>query len=255
MSREQDIFLQYIATCFKSNFTAGKLVLDVGSYDVVGNNRYLFDKTCEYHGNDVWIGNNVDLVCATAALPLFGPNFDTIVSSGCFEHDPEVKKCFKKIVELLRPGGLFAFTCASTGHPEYGTRRQYPEYSLATKANYEPFRDYYKNLTLNDIEELIPLKAEFCQYAVYSNTKSNQLYFYGIKRNPRRSGVVSVPLYENPNTILVAEYPEPVKPAEKTAENPEPASEREIDKVLSYEQLTEAEKTLVNTYLKSIGQL
>lgn len=81
MNRESDQFLRFCAHYMKPNFTRQKLVLDVGSAEIFGNNRSLFDSSCEYHGNDVVTGKNVDLVYRTAELPFSGPMFDTIVSS------------------------------------------------------------------------------------------------------------------------------------------------------------------------------
>jgi hypothetical protein len=58
----------------------GLQVLDVGSGDINGNNREFFDKTCNYKGNDVFPGRNVDLVYKTKDLPFFKPTFHTIIS-------------------------------------------------------------------------------------------------------------------------------------------------------------------------------
>jgi SAM-dependent methyltransferase len=65
----------------------------------------------------------VTIVSKTSELPFEDHSFQTIVSTECFEHDPEWKASFQKIVSMLKPGGLFAFTCATTGRGEHGTRR------------------------------------------------------------------------------------------------------------------------------------
>jgi cyclopropane fatty-acyl-phospholipid synthase-like methyltransferase len=62
-------------------------------------------------------------VSKTKDLPFGNNTFDTIISSECFEHDPEYKESFIKIYNMLKPDGLFCFTCASTGRNEHGTRR------------------------------------------------------------------------------------------------------------------------------------
>lgn len=41
-----------------NDFFIGKIVLDVGSGDINGNNRFLFEN-CEYNGNDVIQAKNV----------------------------------------------------------------------------------------------------------------------------------------------------------------------------------------------------
>ena len=172
-------FTLFVAAQFPSQFT-GKTVLDVGSGDINGNNGSLFNK-CLYVGNDVYPAPNVTIVSKTSALP-YGPNtFDTIVSTECFEHDPEYEMSFKKIVELLKPGGLFAFTCASTGRPEHGTRSTTPHDSYGTIGNVSGWTDYYKNLTTEDLDAAIDLDSTFSSYASYYCSGPCDLYFWGIK--------------------------------------------------------------------------
>ena len=108
------------------DFFVNKRVLDVGSGDINGNNRYLFNN-CEYIGNDVIQAPNVTIVSKTKDLPFSDGFFDTIVSSECFEHDPEYRESLLKIYDLLKPGGLFFFTVAQTGKPNHGTKRIPPK--------------------------------------------------------------------------------------------------------------------------------
>jgi len=155
-----------------------KNVLDVGGGDINGNNRYLFTE-CSYTANDVVDAPNVTLVCRTKDIPNT-QLFDTIVSSECFEHDPEYKESLLKIYELLKPGGLFAFTCASTGRPEHGTRQFKSGDSYGTVEGIEDMQDYYKNLTMDDIMEVLSVDLfDDCEFTY--NPKSCDLYFYGIK--------------------------------------------------------------------------
>lgn len=161
-------------------FFMNKKVLDVGSGDINGNNRILFDN-CEYEGNDVFQAKNVTIVSKTSALPFPDNTFDTIISTECFEHDPEYTASFQKILNMLKPGGLFVFTCASIGRPEHGTRRTSPNDSYGTIGNVDGWTDYYKNLTFEDIEKSIDIGL-FSQYAHYYNGQSKDLYFWGIKR-------------------------------------------------------------------------
>jgi SAM-dependent methyltransferase len=163
------------------NFFIGKQVLDVGSGDINGNNRFLFE-FCEYHGNDVIEANNVTIVSKTKDLPFENNKFDTIVSTECFEHDPEYKESFVKIYNMLKPDGLFCFTCASTDRPEHGTRRSSPYDSYGTIGNLEDMSDYYKNLTEIDLNEVLPLNNLFSLWDTYYNSNSKDLYFVGIKK-------------------------------------------------------------------------
>lgn len=158
-----------------------KNVLDVGSGDINGNNKFLFEN-CIYEGNDVIQTNNVTVVSKTKDLQFEDNTFDTIISTECFEHDPEYSESLKKIYKMLKPNGLFFFTCAGYGRPEHGTRRTTPECSYGTIGNLEDMVDYYKNLTILDINEVLDLNNNFSIWNSYYNSKSKDLYFIGIKK-------------------------------------------------------------------------
>ena len=162
-------------------FFIGKRVLDVGSGDINGNNRFLFEN-CEYTGNDVIKANNVTIVSKTKDLPFENNTFDAIISTECFEHDPEYKESFIKIYNMLKPDGLFCFTCASTGRLEHGTRRSQPTCSYGTIGNLEDMSDYYKNLTEIELNEVLHLNSLFSVWDTYYNYESKDLYFVGIKK-------------------------------------------------------------------------
>ncbi len=180
MHPEARDFTVFVKTILPSFFN-GKKVLDVGSGDINGNNRFLFEN-CEYHGNDVISAPNVTIVSKTKDLPFEPECFDTIISTECFEHDCEYEQSFKKIYSMLKPGGLFVFTCASTGRPEHGTRRTSPGDSYGTIGNLDDMIDYYKNLTIEDIQVIQPLKDVFGIWDSYYNSRSRDLYFVGIKK-------------------------------------------------------------------------
>jgi SAM-dependent methyltransferase len=166
------------------NFFRGKRVLDVGSGDINGNNRFLFEG-CEYHGNDVFPAPNVTIVSKTSELEFAPETFDTIISTECFEHDPEYKESFRKIVEMLKPGGMFIFTCASTGRAEHGTRRTTPHDSYGTIGDIVGWQDYYKNLKFEDLCESIDINV-FDKFQHIYNPNPCDLYFWGIKRTSRK---------------------------------------------------------------------
>jgi len=188
-AREFTLFVKNILP----DFFLGKRVLDVGSGDINGNNRFLFDE-CQYEGNDVIEAKNVTIVSKTKDLPFEDDTFDTIVSTECFEHDPEYKESFQKIYKMLKPNGLFCFTCASTGRREHGTRRTSPQDSYGTLGEVENMVDYYKNLTQSDLNEVLPLNTLFSAWDTYYNAESCDLYFVGIKNGgPSRR----LPVYVN----------------------------------------------------------
>ena len=166
----------------KPEFFIDKRVLDVGSGDINGNNRIYFEN-CDYDGNDVIPANNVTIVSKTKDLPFQDNIFDTIISTECFEHDPEYNESLLKIYKMLKPNGLFCFTCASTGRAEHGTRRTSPHESYGTIGNIEEMTDYYKNLTVIDIHKILDLNHCFSVWDSYYNSKSHDLYFIGIKKN------------------------------------------------------------------------
>jgi hypothetical protein len=147
-------------------------VLDVGSMDINGNNRYLFDN-CEYTGIDIGEGKNVDAV-VSGNLFRSDKEFDVIISTECFEHDKFwVATIFNTWMHLKR-GGIYLFTCASEGRPEHGTSR--------TDGWASPFtNDYYMNLNESIVRSSLPLDRMFSEYELNTNRNSCDLYFWGIK--------------------------------------------------------------------------
>jgi SAM-dependent methyltransferase len=135
-----------------------------------------------YEGNDVAPGKNVTIVSPTSKLPFPDDMFDVIISTECFEHDPEWELSFKKIYKMLKPGGLFCFTCASTGRPEHGTRRTTMQDSFGCKNGIVGWTDYYLNLTIEHVKTLEPLEDVFSKVNCYYNSISHDLYFWGIKK-------------------------------------------------------------------------
>lgn len=170
-------FVKYTLNYYFKN----KRVLDVGAGDINGNNRELFEN-CIYDGNDVLQANNVTIVSKTKDLPFDDNTFDTIISTECFEHDPEYKESFIKIYKMLKPDGLFLFTCASTNRPEHGTRRTTIHDSYGTIGGLDDMSDYYKNLTEFDLNEVLNLNELFSIWDTYYNNVSKDLYFLGIKK-------------------------------------------------------------------------
>lgn len=184
MHLEARHFLDFVKRNFPQYYE-NKKVLDVGGGDINGNNRFYFTN-CEYDANDVCQAPNVTIVAKTSDLDFPDETFDTIISSECFEHDMYYTESLRNIVRMLKPGGLFVFTCASTGRGEHGTRRSDGDlkcsYTLQLEGN-EEWKDYYKNLTADDIAEAIPVAEIFQQYAFFYQPSFHDLYFYGIKKN------------------------------------------------------------------------
>jgi len=166
--------------------------LDVGGGDINGNNRYLFEN-CQYICNDVIQAPNVTIVSKTKDLNFNNDYFDVICSTECFEHDPEYQDSFKNIYRMLKPNGLFFFSCASTGRPEHGTRRTTPNDSFGTIGGLDDFADYYKNLTNIDVDDVLNFKESFSIFDTYYNIHTKDLYFLGIKKTDKL--IDKLPIY------------------------------------------------------------
>jgi SAM-dependent methyltransferase len=156
-------------------FFVGTSVLDIGSLDINGNNRYLFEQ-CNYTGIDIGEGKNVDVVCS-GHLFKSDDLFDVVISTECFEHDEHWQQTLKNVINnLLKDGGLFLFSCAAPGRPEHGTKRTSPKDSPFTN-------DYYRNLSEADIRSVLDCDAIFSNYKFKTRIEFPQdLYFYGIKK-------------------------------------------------------------------------
>ena len=117
----------------------------------------------------------------------------------------EYAESFKKICEMLKPGGLFFFTCASTGRLEHGTRRQGSLSSYGTRAQLKDMQDYYKNLTISDFNESKNLNQSFSLWRSYQYSDPMDLYFVGIK-----SGFTTINDIPPHSPSASADYPSPL---------------------------------------------
>jgi len=168
---QQQQFCEKVKAQFPDRFRK-KRVLDVGSLDINGNNKYLFEN-CGYIGIDLGPGKNVDIVCPVHE---FVGSFETIISTEAFEHDPFFEMSLQRIVlDLLVPGGLFLFTCATKGRPEHGTYQSTPHNAPFTN-------EHYKNISQDDIRATIDIDAVFERYEFGFCWRTRDLYFWGIKK-------------------------------------------------------------------------
>ena len=193
-------FLNFVKNNFPDYFVS-KIVLDVGSGDINGNNKYLFTD-CIYHGNDVIPGNNITIASKTKDLPFMDNSFDTIMSTECFHLDPEYPESLLKIYKMLKPKGLFFFTCASIGRIEHGTKRTTPEHSYGCTGNIPEMIDYYQNLTEKHINDVLDVNNNFSIWDFYYNSFSKDLYFVGIKIS--NSDFNNIETY--PNNFITSKY-------------------------------------------------
>jgi len=173
----QQIFCQRVKARFPERFCR-KWVLDIGSLNINGDNRYLFEE-CVYLGIDVGRGPNVDIVSPLHQWDAPDESFDTIISTECFEHDRHYADTLRAAARLLKHGGLFLFTCASGDRKEHGTQRS-DTYSSPLTCAIEGWENYYKNLFAKDVCEVLDMQEVFVSHE-FEETHED-LYFWGVKR-------------------------------------------------------------------------
>ncbi len=165
----------------KPDFFHHKKVLDIGSLDINGNNRHLFNE-CEYYGLDVAEGNNVDLIYLAHEYDAPDESYDIIISNDCFEHDMFYEKTFKNICRLLKSGGLFLFTCKTTGSQEHGTLKSDGGFSSPLTIKFPEWSNYYKNITEKDVRDSINVDELFFEYEFSELHPPHDIRFWGIKK-------------------------------------------------------------------------
>ncbi|MEA3544035.1 MAG: methyltransferase domain-containing protein [Thermodesulfobacteriota bacterium] len=95
-------------------------VYDLGSYDVNGCYRPLFDQPdWTYHGIDLETGPNVDIVLDSPyRLPLSSRSADVIISGQAFEHIEYFWLTWLEFARVLKVGGMIFLLAPSRG-PEH----------------------------------------------------------------------------------------------------------------------------------------
>ena len=94
---------------FANNYEInGMTVLDVGSMDVNGTLRPIFEeRECKYTGLDIGEGENVDVSMNLGdKFPFEDNSFDVVVSSSCLEHDPAF---WVTVSEMMRVSKRFIY--------------------------------------------------------------------------------------------------------------------------------------------------
>jgi len=168
-----------------NNFNKDINVLEIGSLDVNGNIRNLFDFTNEYTGIDLEKGPNVDLVLNGTNIDELNKNFDIIISCECFEHAKDWKLIFEKMCQISKPNSFIVISVASTGRVEHGTERSGNWQSPGNKD------DYYLNLTKKDFIKNFNLKKIFSNHFFFYNVNSYDLYFVGIKGFEQKKNILN----------------------------------------------------------------
>ena len=93
---------------FAKEYIAGQglSICDVGSYDVNGTYKPLFNSH-RYLGLDIRPGPNVDIVSKDQYNYPFPANyFDVVISGQTIEHVPDIFQWIKEITRIVKTGGL-----------------------------------------------------------------------------------------------------------------------------------------------------
>lgn len=98
--------------------------VDIGSYDVNGSYRTLFDAPgWRYTGVDLQAGPGVDVVLSSPyRLPFASGSVDVVLSGQAFEHIEYFWLSWVEMLRVLKPGGLVFLIAPSRG-PEH----RYPQ--------------------------------------------------------------------------------------------------------------------------------
>lgn len=198
MHKQAYKFVEHVAAVYGPQYFKGK-VIDIGSIDINGTIKPFFPD-CDYVGVDIEKGENVDIAVPCHLLPetLHG-FYDVVASTEAFEHDMHLSLTLEKCVKLLKPGGLFFFTCANQNRAEHGTESKSPSDSLTSNPEnpwvkkWPTWKDYYKGVSTSDLVSLLKPDDHFQYYEVYINTSPQDLYFVGVKKNPDSSELLTIP--------------------------------------------------------------
>lgn len=134
----------------------GAVVVEVGSYDVNGSVRPLFDNVDKYVGIDKRDGPGVDHV-GDGATYKPGSAPDVVVSTSAIEHYDDPQAVIVNAHRILKPGGYLVLT--TVGHP-WGRHSD-------DGTAYDPKRDTYSDITVEDVSDWLA-ELEFEASAIES---------------------------------------------------------------------------------------
>lgn len=106
MHSEARHFLAYCLLVFGEEYYKGK-ILDVGSFDVNGNNRFYFGEDVEYVGCDTRAGPNVTRVIDVKDI--VDELFDVVI---CTETINKSTDIVPDLWRLCKPGGILVITAS-----------------------------------------------------------------------------------------------------------------------------------------------
>ena len=186
MHPEQQIFCLEVKLKFFPHYEPfhNARVLDCGSRDINGNNRFLFTNS-EYVGVDICQGPNVDVVSPIHELTYPENSFDTVICAEVLEHDPHWIESIRNMIRMLKPGGLLIITCAG---PERGPHSMHQAGGLTEG-------EYYHNLAFwvgsgnmwspgmltTGSNNGFRIGEEIADFNLTYGREGKDIYFWGIK--------------------------------------------------------------------------
>jgi len=186
MSHPEQTRFVHLVRDLNATAITGARILEVGSFDVYGTFRSMFESAGEYIGIDLSDGPGVDLVLSAHEMVVGGEfagesaagNFDVVISCEALEHDPDWRLTVTNSLTLLRSPGMLVVTCASTGRPEHGTTRTNPEESPGTQSL---GWDHYANVGLEEFIAHVRSVDPTLQVHAWRNPRIFDLYAVVIK--------------------------------------------------------------------------
>ena len=156
-------------------------VLDIGSADINGTNRLWFEN-CTYVGLDIKPYKNVDVVSIAHEYDAPDGSFDVVCSTSELEHDMYWDKTIRKMVSLVRSGGMIWFA-AGYKRLIHGTKQYNPSDSLTSNLDNE-WADYYGGVSIEMVRSVLDLDAIFSKYKIDYSEGNNEcdIHFWGIKK-------------------------------------------------------------------------
>ncbi len=96
-------------------------ILDIGSYDVNGSYKSLFqNKKWKYLGLDLIKGPNVDVICKSSYDFGLNKQYDVVISGNCLEHVEAPWKWIKEVEKATKEDGMVCIiTPFSLGEHKY----------------------------------------------------------------------------------------------------------------------------------------
>lgn len=117
------------------------MALEVGSLDINGSARELFD---DYTGVDIEAGKNVDIVASGHDLPFKDETFDLVLCMNTLEHDDTFWLTVAEMKRVLKKGGILFIEVPNYS---YGTIQNWP-------ADYWRFSDQAIAKMLEGMDEI-----------------------------------------------------------------------------------------------------